>query len=121
MTSVLDVAGNPHIGVLHHEEKFYVFSSKEAALKFAAGPGAFVAEVAEKAKQFPELIRLLELHQQFSRVSPYSEVSSLFPVECCSVYFFLLCGRPLLRTDLSVWMVADSAGRDFAGEARHQV
>ncbi|XP_040016768.2 cilia- and flagella-associated protein 206 isoform X1 [Gasterosteus aculeatus] len=80
--------GNPHIGVLHHEEKFYVFSSKEAALKFAAGPGAFVAEVAEKAKQFPELIRLLELHQQFSRVSPYSEIllgetSPVKPVTKC--------------------------------------
>nr|XP_040016768.1 cilia- and flagella-associated protein 206 [Gasterosteus aculeatus aculeatus] len=80
--------GNPHIGVLHHEEKFYVFSSKEAALKFAAGPGAFVTEVAEKAKQFPELIRLLELHQQFSRVSPYSEIllgetSPVKPVTKC--------------------------------------
>ncbi|XP_037305966.2 cilia- and flagella-associated protein 206 [Pungitius pungitius] len=62
--------GNPHIGVLSHEGKLYAFSSKEAALKFASSPGAFVAEVAEKAKQRPELIRLLKLHQQFSCVGP---------------------------------------------------
>uniref|UniRef100_A0A8C3G4B0 Cilia- and flagella-associated protein 206 n=1 Tax=Cyclopterus lumpus TaxID=8103 RepID=A0A8C3G4B0_CYCLU len=68
--------GNPHIGVLKHEEKLYVFSSKEAALKFASSPGDFIAAVAEKAKLFPELIQLLRLHQQFS------EVSSLSHAEC---------------------------------------
>ncbi|KAF3844190.1 hypothetical protein F7725_013531 [Dissostichus mawsoni] len=66
-------AGYPHIGVFHHEEKLYVFSSKEAALKFASSPGDFIAEVAEKAKLSPELIQLLQLHRQFSCVSPYSE------------------------------------------------
>ncbi|KAM8831965.1 cilia- and flagella-associated protein 206 [Spinachia spinachia] len=66
--------GNPHIGVLNHEEKLYAFSSKEAALKFAANAAAFVAEVAEKAKQSPELIRLLQLQPHFSCVSPYSEI-----------------------------------------------
>ncbi|XP_029281353.1 cilia- and flagella-associated protein 206 isoform X2 [Cottoperca gobio] len=66
--------GNPHIGVLIHEEKLYVFSSKEAALKFASSPGEFIAEVAEKAKHSPELIQLLKLHQQFSCVSPYLEM-----------------------------------------------
>ncbi|XP_068564404.1 cilia- and flagella-associated protein 206 [Cebidichthys violaceus] len=66
--------GNPHIGVLKHEEKLYAFSSKEAALKFASSPDDFIAEVAEKAKQCPELIQLLKLHRQFSCVSPYSEI-----------------------------------------------
>ncbi|KAI9517152.1 hypothetical protein NQZ68_008408 [Dissostichus eleginoides] len=66
--------GYPHIGVFHHEEKLYVFSSKEAALKFASSPGDFIAEVAEKAKLSPELIQLLQLHRQFSCVSPYSEL-----------------------------------------------
>ncbi|XP_034060450.1 cilia- and flagella-associated protein 206 isoform X2 [Gymnodraco acuticeps] len=66
--------GYPHIGVFHHEEKLYVFSSKEAALTFASSPGDFIAEVAEKAKLSPELIQLLQLHRQFSCVSPYSEL-----------------------------------------------
>ncbi|KAL7387741.1 hypothetical protein ABVT39_000076 [Epinephelus coioides] len=66
--------GNPHIGVFKHEEKLYVFSSKEAALKFASSPDDFIAEVAEKAKHSPELIQLLKLHQQFSCVSPYPEM-----------------------------------------------
>uniref|UniRef100_A0A3B4XBL5 Cilia- and flagella-associated protein 206 n=1 Tax=Seriola lalandi dorsalis TaxID=1841481 RepID=A0A3B4XBL5_SERLL len=66
--------GNPHIGVLKYKEKLYVFTSKKAALEFASCPDSFIAEVAEKAKLSPELIQLLKLHQQFSCVSPYSEV-----------------------------------------------
>ncbi|XP_042359814.1 cilia- and flagella-associated protein 206 [Plectropomus leopardus] len=66
--------GNPHIGVLKHQEKLYVFRSKEAALTFASSPDNFITEVAEKAKQSPELIQLLKLHQQFSCVSPYPEM-----------------------------------------------
>ncbi|XP_038582408.1 cilia- and flagella-associated protein 206 [Micropterus salmoides] len=66
--------GNPNIGILKHKEKLYVFSSKEAALKFACSPDDFIAEVAEKAKHSPELIQLLKLHQQFSCISPYSEM-----------------------------------------------
>ncbi|KAK9531841.1 hypothetical protein VZT92_011243 [Zoarces viviparus] len=66
--------GNPHIGVLQHKEKLYVFSSKEAALKFASSPDDFIAEVAEKAKHSPELIQLLKLHQELCCVSPDSEI-----------------------------------------------
>ncbi|KAM9338822.1 cilia- and flagella-associated protein 206 [Symphorus nematophorus] len=66
--------GNPHVGVLRHKEKLYVFSSKEAALKFASSPDDFIEAVAEKAKHSPELIQLLKLHQQFSSIGPYSEM-----------------------------------------------
>uniref|UniRef100_A0A3Q0R613 Cilia- and flagella-associated protein 206 n=1 Tax=Amphilophus citrinellus TaxID=61819 RepID=A0A3Q0R613_AMPCI len=69
--------GNPNIGVLKHKEKLYVFTSKEAAVKFAFSPDSFVSEVAEKAKCFPELIHLLKL-QQFSCLSLCSEVTTLF-------------------------------------------
>ncbi|XP_030578170.1 cilia- and flagella-associated protein 206 isoform X2 [Archocentrus centrarchus] len=65
--------GNPNIGVLKHKEKLYVFTSKEAAVKFAFSPDSFVSEVAEKAKFFPELIHLLKL-QQFSCLSLCSEM-----------------------------------------------
>lgn len=68
--------GNAQIGVLKYKEKFYVFSSKDAALKFASTPDEFIAEVAEKAKRCPELIQLLRLHQQFSCITPYSELRS---------------------------------------------
>lgn len=66
--------GNPHLGVFKHKEKFYVFSSKEAALKFASRSGDFIARVAEQAKRAPELVRLLKLHQQDACTGPYSEV-----------------------------------------------
>uniref|UniRef100_UPI003AAA57EB cilia- and flagella-associated protein 206 n=1 Tax=Centroberyx gerrardi TaxID=166262 RepID=UPI003AAA57EB len=68
--------GNPSIGVLKHRERFYIFSSKEAALKFASAADGFIAQVAEKTKRSPELIQLLELHQQFACVTPYSEMQS---------------------------------------------
>ncbi|KAM8726355.1 cilia- and flagella-associated protein 206 [Acanthopagrus schlegelii] len=79
--------GNPHVGVLKHKEKLYVFSSKEAALKFASSPDTFIAEVAEKVKCSPELIQLLKLYQQFPSLSPYSEMQpgeSLLvkPIKC---------------------------------------
>ncbi|XP_054617598.1 cilia- and flagella-associated protein 206 [Dunckerocampus dactyliophorus] len=62
--------GNPYIGVLRHREKLYVFSSKEAALKFARSPDHFIALVTEKAKCFPELIKLLKLHQNPAHMQP---------------------------------------------------
>ncbi|KAM4633453.1 cilia- and flagella-associated protein 206 [Polymixia lowei] len=68
--------GNPSIGVLKHRQKFYVFSSREAALAFASSADEFIACVGERAKSSPELIQLLELHQQFACVSPYSEMQS---------------------------------------------
>ncbi|RVE71057.1 hypothetical protein OJAV_G00070760 [Oryzias javanicus] len=67
---------NPHIGVLKHEGKLYAFSSKQAALKFASSPDAFAAEVVEKAKRSPELIHLLNLHQQLSYLSLNSVVKT---------------------------------------------
>lgn len=33
--------------------------------------------IAEGAKKSPELIQLLELHTQFSTITPYSQVSSI--------------------------------------------
>ncbi|XP_038818506.1 cilia- and flagella-associated protein 206-like [Salvelinus namaycush] len=52
---------NPSIGVLKHREKYYVFSSKETALRFGSKPDEYIARVAEKAKRSPELIQLLQL------------------------------------------------------------
>ncbi|XP_014883617.1 cilia- and flagella-associated protein 206 [Poecilia latipinna] len=65
--------GNPSIGVLEHKERFYAFSSREAALAFASSPDDFVAQVAEKSKFFPELFQLLRLHQQLPSARSYSE------------------------------------------------
>ncbi|XP_041661850.1 cilia- and flagella-associated protein 206 [Cheilinus undulatus] len=66
--------GNPHIGILKYKEKLYIFSSKEAAMKFSSSPDQFIEEVTEKAKISAELIQLLKLHQQISCISPYSEM-----------------------------------------------
>lgn len=65
--------GNPDIGILQYKEKLYVFSSRTAAYEFATDPERFILLVAESAKKSPELIQLLELHQQFATISPYSQ------------------------------------------------
>ncbi|XP_068199095.1 cilia- and flagella-associated protein 206 isoform X2 [Antennarius striatus] len=74
--------GNPHIGVLKHKDKFYVFSSKDAAVKFAESPDDFIAEVEEKAKLSPELIQLLNLHQQPRWMQP-EESALMKPTTKC--------------------------------------
>ncbi|XP_073531782.1 cilia- and flagella-associated protein 206 isoform X2 [Phyllobates terribilis] len=68
--------GNPDIGILKHREGYYVFSSKEAASRFSRDPDYYITLIGEKAKQCAELIQLLELHQQFSAITPYSQAQA---------------------------------------------
>ncbi|NXU87747.1 CF206 protein, partial [Xiphorhynchus elegans] len=66
----LTLPGNPDIGILKHKGKCYVFSSKEAAYTFARDPDKFIQLNVEKAKEYVELIQLLELHHQFEYLLP---------------------------------------------------
>ncbi|NXB66305.1 CF206 protein, partial [Struthidea cinerea] len=70
----LTIVGNPAIGILKHKEKCYVFSSKGAAYIFAQDPDKFIQLNVEKAKEYPELIQLLELHHQFEYLVPHAQV-----------------------------------------------
>ncbi|KAM9562787.1 cilia- and flagella-associated protein 206 isoform 3-T3 [Guaruba guarouba] len=76
----LTLPGNPAIGILKHKEKCYVFSSKEAAYIFAQDPDKFIQLNVEKAKEYAELIQLLELHHQFEYLVPYAQARA--PDEC---------------------------------------
>ncbi|XP_038617268.1 cilia- and flagella-associated protein 206 isoform X3 [Tachyglossus aculeatus] len=69
--------GNPAIGILKYKEKYYTFSSKKSASAFAQNPDQFIELIGERAKECAELIQLLELHQQFESLIPYSKVKSL--------------------------------------------
>ncbi|NXX93073.1 CF206 protein, partial [Centropus bengalensis] len=60
--------GNPAIGILKHKERYYAFSSKEAACLFAQDPDKFIELNIEKAKEHVELIQLLKLQHQFVRL-----------------------------------------------------
>ncbi|XP_056422042.1 cilia- and flagella-associated protein 206 isoform X2 [Hyla sarda] len=68
--------GDPGIGILKHRERYYIFSCKEAAYMFAQDPDHYINLIGEKAKQCAELIQLLELHQQFSSITPYSQAEA---------------------------------------------
>ncbi|XP_060061483.1 cilia- and flagella-associated protein 206 [Erinaceus europaeus] len=67
--------GNPAIGILKYKEKYYTFNSREAAYAFADNPDKYIDLIRERAKKNAELIQLLELHQQFETLVPYSQVS----------------------------------------------
>ncbi|NWI96605.1 CF206 protein, partial [Pitta sordida] len=69
----LTLPGNPAIGILRHKQKCYVFSSREAAYIFAQDPDKFIQLNVEKAKEYPELIHLLELHHQFEYLFPHAQ------------------------------------------------
>ncbi|NWT64497.1 CF206 protein, partial [Prunella himalayana] len=69
----ITLPGNPAIGILKHKEKYYVFSSKEAAYIFAQNPDKFIQLNVEKAKKYAELIQLLELHHQFEYLLPLAQ------------------------------------------------
>ncbi|XP_076189303.1 cilia- and flagella-associated protein 206 isoform X1 [Aptenodytes patagonicus] len=69
----LTLPGNPAIGILKHKERCYVFSSKEAAYIFAQDPDKFIQLNVEKAKEYAELIQLLELRHQFEYLAPYAQ------------------------------------------------
>ncbi|XP_027500602.1 cilia- and flagella-associated protein 206 isoform X2 [Corapipo altera] len=69
----LTLPGNPAIGILKHKAKCYVFSSKEAAYTFAQDPDKFIQLNVEKAKEYAELIQLLELHHQFEYLFPHAQ------------------------------------------------
>ncbi|KAL2306673.1 hypothetical protein Nmel_004603 [Mimus melanotis] len=69
----ITLPGNPAIGILKHKEKYYVFSSKEAAYLFAQDPDKFIQLNIETAKKYAELIQLLELHHQFEYLVPHAQ------------------------------------------------
>ncbi|NWZ67315.1 CF206 protein, partial [Acrocephalus arundinaceus] len=72
----ITLPGNPAIGILKHKEKYYVFSSKEAAYTFAQDPDKFIQLNLEEAKKYAELIQLLELHHQFEYLVPHAQANT---------------------------------------------
>ncbi|NWR49338.1 CF206 protein, partial [Regulus satrapa] len=69
----ITLPGNPAIGILKHRDKYYVFSSKEAAYIFAQDPDKFIQLNVDRAKKYAELIQLLELHHQFEYLVPHAQ------------------------------------------------
>ncbi|NWS13567.1 CF206 protein, partial [Pachyramphus minor] len=69
----LTLPGNPAIGILKHKVKYYVFSSKEAAYTFAQDPDKLIQLNVEKAREYAELIQLLELRHHFEYLFPHAQ------------------------------------------------
>ncbi|NP_001073169.1 cilia- and flagella-associated protein 206 isoform X1 [Rattus norvegicus] len=77
VTDGLLLPGNPTIGILKYKEKYYTFNSRDAAYSFAENPDHYINLIKEKAKKNAELIQLLELHQQFETLIPYSQMKDV--------------------------------------------
>ncbi|XP_028637053.1 cilia- and flagella-associated protein 206 [Grammomys surdaster] len=73
-TDGLLLPGNPAIGILKYKDRYYTFSTRDAAYLFAENPDHYINLIKEKAKKNAELIQLLELHQQFETLIPYSQM-----------------------------------------------
>ncbi|XP_013366311.1 PREDICTED: UPF0704 protein C6orf165 homolog isoform X4 [Chinchilla lanigera] len=73
-TDGLLLPGNPSIGILKYKEKYYNFNTRDAAYLFAENPEKYIDLIKEMAKKHAELIQLLELHQQFETLIPYSQM-----------------------------------------------
>ncbi|KAB1275734.1 Cilia- and flagella-associated protein 206, partial [Camelus dromedarius] len=76
-TDGLLLPGNPAIGILKYKEKYYTFNTRDAAYSFAENPENYIDIIREKAKKNAELIQLLELHQQFETLIPYSQMKDV--------------------------------------------
>lgn len=76
-TDGLLLPGNSAIGILKYKDKYYTFNSRDAAYSFAENPENYINLITEKAKKNAELIQLLELHQQFETLIPYSQVKDV--------------------------------------------
>ncbi|KAM4866543.1 cilia- and flagella-associated protein 206 isoform 1-T3 [Thomomys bottae] len=76
-TDGLLLPGNPAIGILKYKDNYYTFNTREAACSFADNPEHFINLIKEKAKKNAELIQLLELHQQFETLIPYSQMRDI--------------------------------------------
>ncbi|XP_073934537.1 cilia- and flagella-associated protein 206 isoform X2 [Castor canadensis] len=76
-TDGLLLPGNPTIGILKYKDNYYTFNTRDAAYSFAENPEHYINLIKEKAKKNAELIQLLELHQQFETLVPYSQMRDI--------------------------------------------
>ncbi|KAF5288636.1 hypothetical protein FQA39_LY15331 [Lamprigera yunnana] len=62
------IPGNPNMGIAKVFDKYYVFSSIEAAIAFDIDPTRYILRALELVRQKPELINLLHLEEQLIKV-----------------------------------------------------
>lgn len=58
------IPGNPNMGVARIRNKYFVFSTLEAAEEFARDPNRYIREGIEILRKKPELINLLQMYDQ---------------------------------------------------------
>ncbi|CAD5116297.1 DgyrCDS5203 [Dimorphilus gyrociliatus] len=80
--------GIPEMGLLKYKDRYYCFCSHKNAAKFAENPEQYILECAQAAKRSPELIQLLELHNQFAAIAPYAQGREKTMIE-----------KPIMKTD----------------------
>lgn len=78
---------NTNVGVLQYNNNFYAFSSQESAHEFVSNIAANLTRIINVAKRNPELIQLLEMHNQFRTISQYGDQQKLIQ-------------KPIIKSDM---------------------
>lgn len=69
------IHGDTRIGIVQLNDRYYSFSEPKDGVIFCRKPSNLIEAIGNNAKMFPELIQLLDLHNQFSNVASYTDLS----------------------------------------------
>lgn len=70
------IPGSAKIGMLSHDDGFYVFSSAEAAKIFTADIAGYLNKISAQARVSTELINLVQLQRQFQNLAQHEGFGS---------------------------------------------
>jgi len=61
--------GKPNLGVVRYKDMHFVFASVQAVSEFMANPEEVVNQVLEEARDYPEIIHLIRMTEEFPEAS----------------------------------------------------
>lgn len=67
------IPGNPNLGVILYKNKFYAFSSEEAAKAWCTSPDDFLMRTLQLARYKIELVNFLQLQDELVEVQKIGE------------------------------------------------
>jgi hypothetical protein len=77
LNDFLLIHGDPRIGIVQINDRYYSFSEPKDAILFCRKPSTYIESIANNAKLNPELIQLLDLHTQFTNVASYGDLAQV--------------------------------------------
>jgi len=101
MRGGLLLAGNPHLGLIKYQNRYYSLTSLQAMREFVADPEKYLEGVIRQAHRSPALIHLLSLQDSI----PYSDLSELVAASSIDVLSWTQQQQQQRRTTVAGAMV----------------